>query len=88
VVEQMKKSNRRRKNPLSREQIDQMVEALLNKMGDAVDADIRAIQEKSPAFAKVKLLPEVVAMLQKYVMSLERVIRLHFRSSLVSYAFF
>ncbi|ELR25077.1 IWS1 Cterminus domain containing protein [Acanthamoeba castellanii str. Neff] len=65
VVEQMKKSNRRRKSMLSREQIDQMVETLLNKMGDAVDADIRAIQENSPAVAKVKLLPEVIAMLQK-----------------------
>ena len=97
VVEQMKKSNRRRKSMLSREQIDQMVppsatesslmltltfaivclanrqprpqvETLLNKMGDAVDADIRAIQENSPAVAKVKLLPEVIAMLQKYLL--------------------
>jgi hypothetical protein len=93
----MKKSNRRRKSMLSREQIDQMVppsatetslmltlifaivwlvnrqplpqvETLLNKMGDAVDADIRAIQENSPAVAKVKLLPEVIAMLQKYML--------------------
>jgi len=40
----------------------------LNKMGDAVDADIRAIQENSPAVAKVKLLPEVIAMLQKYLL--------------------
>jgi hypothetical protein len=44
------------------------VETLLNKMGDAVDADIRAIQENSPAVAKVKLLPEVIAMLQKYLL--------------------
>lgn len=37
-------------------------------MADAVEADISANREKSPAVAKVKLLSEAMAMLQKYIL--------------------
>jgi hypothetical protein len=42
------------------------VETMLNRMADAVDADVRAYREKTPGVAKIKLLPEVVSMLHKY----------------------
>lgn len=42
------------------------VDVLINKMADAVEIDISANRDKTPAVAKVKLLPEVISMLQRY----------------------
>jgi len=64
-MEKMKKSNRRRKSQTSPQQVEHLVDVLINKMADAVEIDISANRDKTPAVAKVKLLPEVISMLQR-----------------------
>jgi len=66
-----KKTNRPRKKKNNDEVLDSFaddeVARLRETMNNAVDEDIRSNQEKQPAAAKLRLLPEAMDTLRKYV---------------------
>jgi len=69
-----KKSNRPRKKKNNDEVLDSFaddeVARLREAMSNAAEEDIRANQEKLPATSKLKLLPEAMETLRKYVLFL------------------
>lgn len=66
-----KKTNRPRKKKNNDEVLDSFaddeVARLRETMNNAADEDIRSNQEKLPATAKLRLLPEAMETLRKYV---------------------
>ncbi len=63
----MKKSTRRRRSKMDPIQAGEMVETTINKMTDAVEADLAANKQGAPAVAKIRILQEVMDLLRKYV---------------------
>lgn len=59
------KSKRSRADQFDEADADEAIVRLINEMRDAVQLDLESNQRREPAFAKLKLLPKVIGLLEK-----------------------